>query len=218
MRALIINGDKKKRINPERWENAFNLCSFLGKELDFECHRTPAVFTSDAELIDRCGNQRGKTKLKQYQLGCKNAHREALLTAATRTDKTLIFEDDIAMPDASPDVAVANINSFLQQNETTDVAFVGHCGGGYCMHAYAVTPEAAKKIMSNVDWCNENPIDHQLVEKCRSGLLSCAYAETMPTVKEEGSDWDSRPDGLTQGGILKQSGPQSYHPADVRRQ
>ena len=54
--------------------------------------------------------------------------------------------------------------------------YIGHCFQTQCMHAFALTPEAARTALTHIDWCSKRPVDNQLSDLCKRKQLNCVYA------------------------------------------
>ena len=65
-----------------------------------------------------------------------------------------------------------------------------------CTHAYIVSPDAAKKLLDSINWCNKLSVDFLMVQQCKSNL-TCVYAENYK---------GERPKGSWSGGIILQEG------------
>ena len=200
MRAFIINGDKdgdnqSGRIK-ERWDRTKDICSDV---LGLDCQRVPAYYVTSnmkEDIEEKCGRSFVNESVNlRYVIGCKNAHRKALESVIQHGERSIIFEDDIILPLNTNDV-VSKIKDFIEENKDIDLAYLGHCWGDQCLHAYIVSPEAARKLLDSIDWCNDTPVDVLFAEQCKSNL-TCVYAENYTGEKPEGS-WS--------GGIILQEG------------
>lgn len=190
-RAFIINGLPNGEENKGRWDAALETCKSLG----FECERSPAMYTSMSDYKDSCGNHDDASSDEKYVRGCMFAHFNAFSKIAKGSDRVIILEDDIVIPGKLSDT-VDQIRTFTDQTSEVDLAYIGHCFGTQCTHAMAVTPEGARKIIKDIDWCGSIPVDNQLGRMCESGLLNCSYAPTNE---------DRAPDSWGDG-LLHQSG------------
>ena len=200
MRAFIINGDKdgdnqSGRIK-ERWDRTKDICSDV---LGLDCQRVPAYYVTSnmkEDIKSKCGKSFiNESANLRYVIGCKNAHRKALEAVIQHRERSIIFEDDIILPLNTNDV-VSKIKDFIEENTNKDLAYLGHCWGDQCLHAYIVSPEAAKKLLDSIDWCNKIPVDVLMAEQCKNNL-NCVYAKDYKGEKPENS-WS--------GGIILQEG------------
>lgn len=229
MQAVIVAGDANGRPG-QRYQHALRLCNNLG----FKCNRSKAMYVAMKEYKDVCGDHTvaskwGRTahefKQDSYRRGCAFAHRVALEQIAESENKKrrVIFEDDIVSPyetqqHGDPKYmenaarSRGEIMNFLEGTKEADLAYIGHCFNGNCLHAYAVTPEGARKVLGLVDWCQPNrgtkspegdfePIDEILKKHCaadqlldgdrpngneppQGAKLKCAYAPNIETSAE----------------------------------
>lgn len=182
MRALIINGRPDGGENPDRWTSAKIACDSMG----WACERSPAVFVGMDDYRVACGDHSNANRHEKYVRGCMFAHRRAFATVAKSEGRAIVLEDDISAPSGTQ--INKHVQGFLDRNANVDVAYIGHCFGDQCMHAYALTPTAAKKALDHIDWCGKRPVDNQLADMCASKQLSCAYAPNGPV---QSGSWGS---------------------------
>lgn len=178
MRAYIINGLPTGEANVERWDSASTAC----KSLQLECERTPAVYMNMNVYTSACNDHSQSSPHEKYVRGCMFAHKLAFQKIADANERSIILEDDIVVPEES----VERVHSFLTDSKDADVAYVGHCFETQCMHAIAITPQAAHKALARIDWCGKTPVDNQLSAMCLSGELRCVYA---PSSNEQPDAW-----------------------------
>ena len=169
--ALIINGKKDGSPDEARYESAVKVCENLG----FACQRTPAMFVNMDVYKEACGDHSDKDKEERYVRGCMFAHKVAMEKIAKSQERHIVFEDDIRITDKYN--VKGQLSKFLHDTESNDIAYLGHCYGGMCTHALAITPEGAQKALQLVDWCDGSvPVDVQLKKLCDDGKLNCSYA------------------------------------------
>lgn len=206
MRAFIINGDKdgdnqSGRIK-ERWDRTKDICSDV---LGLDCQRVPAYYVTSnmkEDIKSKCGKSFINESVDlRYVIGCKNAHRKALEAVIQHGERSIIFEDDIILPLNTNDV-VSKIKDFIEENTNKDLAYLGHWENKWNTHAYIVSPEAAKKLLDSIDWCNKIPVDVLMAEQCKSNL-NCVYAKDYKGEKPKGS-WSN-------GIILQEGEPLREH-------
>lgn len=178
MRALIINGLPDGRENLDRWTDAKTSCDRMG----WTCDRSPAMFVNMDEYRNTCGDHSKAKKHDKYVRGCMFAHKRAFSEVANGTDRAVILEDDISIPSG----AAERVHTFIEDTSDVDVAYIGHCFGTQCMHAFTLTPEAAKKALDTINWCSKVPVDNQLSKMCESKKLNCSYA---PNAEVECGTW-----------------------------
>ena len=200
MRAFIINGDKdgdnqSGRIK-ERWDRTKDICSDV---LGLDCQRVPAYYVTSnmkEDIEEKCGRSFiNESANLRYVIGCKNAHRKALESVIQHGERSIIFEDDIILPLNTNDV-VSKIRNFIEENKDKDLAYLGHWENKWNTHAYIVSPEAAKKLLDSINWCDPKPVDVIMAEQCKSNL-TCVYAEDYT---------GERPEGSWSNGIILQEG------------
>ena len=184
--AFIINGDKNGNLNEKRWKRPYHICSEI---LGLSCKRIPSFYVNGngkTEIHDLCGKIKDYSIRSRNVIGTNNAHRKALEAVVQHGEKSIIFEDDIILPlDIS--ATVSKISAFIKESKNKDVAYLGHCFNGNCLHAYIVSPNVAKKLLQKINWCSsKSPFDNQLVYLCKTGRFKCSYAETIksPRVKK----------------------------------
>ena len=180
-RALIINGNEDGTVNKERYTEAYANC----KKLGYDCVRTKGMYIDMWEYQNVCGaahadkKRWGRTeeefKSDRYMRGVMFAHRVALEYIARQAEgiRHIIFEDDFVLGDRvdkdgkvlhksdtqqAVDFSKDEIAKFLNEddNKIADVAYIGHAHRGWHLHAYAWTPEGARKALVLVDWCQTN--------------------------------------------------------------
>ncbi len=182
--AFIINGDKHGKLNEKRWVRPYHICSDI---LGLPCHRIPSFYVTEngkTEINQLCGKTFADSVETRNVSGTNNAHRKALEAVLRYGERSIIFEDDIILP-LNTEEAVSKIDNFIKENKDADVAYLGHCFNGACLHAYIVAPKIAKKLLEKIDWCSIVPFDEQLKKLCKNGDFKCSYAETLnsPRVK-----------------------------------
>lgn len=193
--ALIINGKKDGSSDYSRYDSSVEVCNKFG----LSCRRTPAIFVNMDMYKKNCGDHTTKSKKERYRRGCMFAHRVAMETIAKSEERHIVFEDDIIVSD-DYDVK-GKLSKFLHSTENDDIAYIGHCFNGMCMHAFAITPEGAKKALELVDWCDgDKAIDGQLKDLCMDGKLGCSYAPAVSWwqafLRFLGFETESEDDGL----------------------
>ena len=125
----------------KRWEHASELSS---NKLELECERSKAMFTDMDEYKKSCGNH-DVSENERHVRGAMFAFKKAFEKIADSSNRVMILEDDVALPDASVEETKRSIQQFLAENEATDLSYVGHCFDDQCLHAVVITPEGAKK-------------------------------------------------------------------------
>ena len=191
MRAFIINGDKdggnKSVRMKERWDRTKYICYDV---LGFDCQRVPAYYVTSnmkEDIKSKCGKSfMNEDVTLRHVIGCKNAHRKVLEAVIRHGKRSIIFEDDIILTLNTNDI-LYKIKDFIEETTNKDLAYLGHCWGDQCTHAYIVSPEAAKKLLDSIDWCNKEPVDNLMADLCAIKELDCVYAKDYKKQKPEGS-------------------------------
>ena len=95
------------------------------------------------------------------------------------------------------DMIQCDIWEFIKKTELTDVAYLGHCFNGNCLHAYILGPKMAKLILKKAYWCSNVPLDNQMKKLCKDKFINCKYAKSLPKNKLKNA-WG--------GGVIHQFG------------
>ena len=149
-------------------------------QLHLDCDHAPAVFM-ERDAARQCTKHGFDRFLTPGAVGCYHAHANVWEEISQLPGGFhMIMEDDVAMPRAKPHAVRAAVADHLLANTSKDVVHFGTFQERNLLaaHAYAITPEGARKLLEFAPACGEikMPIDRVIRTACKEGHVDCATA------------------------------------------
>lgn len=165
---ITLNEKREKRLLE-------NVC----EPLNLECIKFPGVKLKEKNT-GVCEGQNvqkiGNAKVARVQ-GLNAAHRNVWEHVQNLDEeRVLVFEDDVVFPFKNKEPALKKFNEYLGGlDDSVDLAYLGNLKHKLGAHAYAITPDAAKKLFDMGPNCN-GIIDGNIKWKCsKEKNFTCAY-------------------------------------------
>ena len=145
--------------------------------------KKPTIIFSD-EDAKACTKRGYHNRFTRGAVGCYQAHVDVWEEISQMEEGWhLIFEDDIALPNAPITTITDKIAAHMEEHDEKEMIHLGtyRTAPNYeATHAYAVTPIGAKKLLDVTPKCGEmdKPIDHITHNACRQKKIACAPHST----------------------------------------